>query len=70
MGIFSIFPDRASTTAGQVDALYAFLLVVGIVMTIVIFFAVAFFAFKYRRKDPHYPPRRSTARSLSKLRGA
>ena len=38
MGIFSIFPDRASTTAGEVDALYAFLLVVGIVMTIADFF--------------------------------
>src|SRR5579863_8195680 len=57
MGIFSIFPDRASTTAGEVDALYAFLLVVGIVMTIVIFFFVAFFAFKYRRKDPYYRPK-------------
>ncbi len=57
MGIFSIFPDRASTTAGEVDALYGFLLVVGIVMTIAIFFFVAFFAFKYRRKDPHYRPK-------------
>ena len=29
MGVFSIFPARASTAAGEVDALYAFLLVVG-----------------------------------------
>jgi cytochrome c oxidase subunit 2 len=57
VGIFSIFPDRASTTAGEVDALYGFLLVVGIVMTIAIFFFVAFFAFKYRRKDPDYRPK-------------
>jgi cytochrome c oxidase subunit II len=57
MGIFSIFPDRASTTAGEVDALYGFLLVVGIVMTIAIFFFVALFAFKYRRKDPDYRPK-------------
>ena len=28
MGVFSIFPDRASTSAGEVDALYTFLLVV------------------------------------------
>ena len=25
MGVFSIFPPRASTTAGEVDALYTFL---------------------------------------------
>ena len=57
MGIFSIFPDRASTAAGEVDALYAFLLVVGIAMTIIIFFFVAFFAFKYRRKGPDDRPK-------------
>ena len=40
MNGFSIFPERASTTAGEVDALYTYLLVVGIVMTALIFFAV------------------------------
>ena len=29
MGVFSIFPSRASVAAGEVDALYTFLLVVG-----------------------------------------
>src|SRR5271168_1961029 len=51
MGGLSIFPERASTTAGQVDALYAFLLVVCIAMTALIFAAVFFFAIKYRRKS-------------------
>jgi cytochrome c oxidase subunit 2 len=56
MGSFSIFPPRASTTAGEVDALYGYLLVVSIAMTALIFFAVFFFAVKYRRKSPSDPP--------------
>ncbi|MDP9112631.1 MAG: cytochrome c oxidase subunit II [Acidobacteriota bacterium] len=55
MGVFSIFPERASTTAGEVDALYAFLLVVAVGMTTLIFFLVFFFAIKYRRKSPDDP---------------
>lgn len=56
MPTFSIFPPRASTGAGQVDALYVYLLVVGIAMTVLIFFFVAFFALKYRRRSPEEPP--------------
>src|SRR5580693_4506108 len=48
---FSIFPERASTSAGQIDALYGFLLVVGIGMTLLIFASVFFFAIKYRRRS-------------------
>jgi cytochrome c oxidase subunit 2 len=51
MGDFSLFPARASTVAGEIDALYTFLLVVGIGMTIVIFSCVFFFAIKYRRRS-------------------
>jgi cytochrome c oxidase subunit II len=51
MGAFSIFPERASTSAGEVDVLYAFLLVVGIGMTLVIFASVFFFAIRYRRRS-------------------
>ncbi len=51
MGGLSIFPESASTTAGQVDALYIFLLVVCIGMTALIFAAVFFFAIKYHRKS-------------------
>ncbi len=55
MGQFSIFPPRASTTAGPVDALYVYLLVVSIAMTLLIFVAVTVFAFKYRRRSPDEP---------------
>lgn len=57
MGAFSIFPPRASLNAGEVDAPYGFLLFVGIVMTVLIFFFVFFFAVKYRRKSPDERPR-------------
>ena len=55
MGVFSIFPSRASATAGEVDALYTFLLAVGISMTMVIFLSVFFFAVRYRRRSPSDP---------------
>jgi cytochrome c oxidase subunit 2 len=51
MGGFSIFPERASTSAGQIDVLYGFLLVVGIGMTLLIFASVFFLAIKYRRRS-------------------
>jgi cytochrome c oxidase subunit 2 len=56
MPTLSIFPPRASPGAGQVDALYVYLLVVGIAMTVLIFFLVTSFAIKYRRKSPDDPP--------------
>src|ERR1700729_120772 len=57
MSGFSIFPPRASAGAGQVDALYGFLLLVGITMTLLIFFFVTFFALKYRRRGPGDRPK-------------
>jgi len=56
MPTLSLVPPRASTGAGQVDALYGYLLVVGIAMTVLIFVVVVFFALKYRRKSPDEPP--------------
>jgi cytochrome c oxidase subunit II len=44
-----LWPDQASTMAGQVDALYIYLLLVAGVMTALIFLAVAVLAIKYRR---------------------
>ena len=44
-----LWPDQASTSAGQVDALYIYLLLVAGVMTALIFFAVTVLAIKYRR---------------------
>jgi cytochrome c oxidase subunit II len=45
-----LWPDQASTMAGQVDALYIYLLLVSGIMTALIFFAVAVLAIKYRRR--------------------
>jgi cytochrome c oxidase subunit 2 len=41
--------------AGELDALYTFLLLVSATMTVLIFFLVFFFAVKYRRRSPHDP---------------
>jgi cytochrome c oxidase subunit II len=57
VGRLSIFPERASTVAGEVDALYAFLTAVSILMTVLIFFCVFLFAVKYRRRTPNDRPR-------------
>ncbi len=48
-----LWPDRASTIASQVDALYIYLLVVAGAMTALIFIAVAVLAIKYRRRPGH-----------------
>jgi cytochrome c oxidase subunit II len=47
---FPLWPDRASTTAASVDALYIFLLIVTALMTALIFTAVVYFAARYRRR--------------------
>lgn len=47
---FPLWPDRASTTAGNVDALYIFLLILSALMTGLIFVAVVYFAARYRRR--------------------
>src|SRR6266404_7862727 len=57
MDALTMFPVRASTTAGEVDALYGFLLAVSIAMTLLIFFFVFFFAIKYRRRSPDERPK-------------
>lgn len=52
-----MIPVQASTGAGQVDALYFYLVVVSGIMTIAIFACVLFFAVRYRRRDPDEIPR-------------
>jgi cytochrome c oxidase subunit 2 len=47
---FPLWPDRASTAAGNVDALFIFLLIVSGLMTALIFTAVVYFAARYRRR--------------------
>jgi cytochrome c oxidase subunit II len=47
---FPLWPDRASTAAGNVDALFIFLIIVSGLMTALIFSAVVYFAARYRRR--------------------
>src|ERR1700675_513874 len=44
-----LWPDQASTMAGQVDALFIYLLLVSGIMTALIFIAVTVLSIKYRR---------------------
>src|SRR5438309_729648 len=48
---FPLWPDRASSTAGNVDALFIFLLIVSGLMTLLIFTAVLYFAARYRQRQ-------------------
>jgi len=48
---FPLWPDRASTAAGNVDALYIFLLIVSGLMTLLIFTSVIYFAARYRQQQ-------------------
>ena len=47
---FPLWPARASTAAGNVDALFIFLLIVSGLMTLLIFTALVYFAARYRRR--------------------
>jgi cytochrome c oxidase subunit II len=47
---FPLWPDRASSAAGNVDALFVFLIIVSGLMTALIFAAVVYFAARYRRR--------------------
>jgi cytochrome c oxidase subunit II len=46
-----LFPPTASAQAGQIDALYWFLIAVSSVMTLLIFACIIVFAWKYRRRE-------------------
>ncbi len=48
---FPLFPEQASTVAGRVDALYLFLVGVGVFFASLIFLLVIYFAIKYRRRS-------------------
>jgi cytochrome c oxidase subunit 2 len=52
---FPFIPERASTVAGQVDALYFFLVGVSVFFSILIAVLVIFFAVKYRRSKHPIP---------------
>ena len=52
---FQLWPDTASSIAGQVDALYAFFVVVSAFFSLLIAFLVIFFAIKYRFRTGYIP---------------
>jgi cytochrome c oxidase subunit 2 len=47
------WPPAASAQAGNIDALYLFLVALSLFMTVAIFLAIFIFAFKYRRRPGH-----------------
>jgi cytochrome c oxidase subunit II len=51
MSPIQLFPEQASTIAPEVDHLLYFLLAVTVFFTLLIFFAILFFAVKYRRRS-------------------
>jgi len=48
--LLPLFPERASTMAGRVDALYFFLLAVAAFFIVLIASLIVYFSFRYRRK--------------------
>jgi cytochrome c oxidase subunit 2 len=59
MGELRLFPERASSFAGDVDGLYFFLIGVSVFFSLLIAGLVIYFAVKYRRRshsDPAPPP--------------
>lgn len=53
---FALFPERASTVAGEVDALYLFLVAVSVFFAVLIAALVVVFAVKYRRRSEEERP--------------
>ncbi len=49
-GHFPLWPESASTNAGNVDALYIFLLLVSGIMTTLIFTVLMVFAVRFRKR--------------------
>jgi cytochrome c oxidase subunit 2 len=47
-----LFPEQASTMAGEVDAFYFFMVAISALFSILIAFLVVFFAIRYRRRTP------------------
>src|SRR6185312_14289642 len=52
---FQLFPEAASSIAGQVDGLYAYLVLVSAFFSLLIAFLVVFFAVKYRKRSDEIP---------------
>src|SRR6201986_2097976 len=55
---FELFPEAASSIAGHVDALYAYMVLISAFFSLLIAFLVVFFAIKYRRRNDEIPAAR------------
>src|SRR5512145_434563 len=53
---FPLFPDRASTVAGDVDLLYLTLVAISVFFAVLISTLVVYFAVRYRRRSEHERP--------------
>lgn len=66
--VFKLLPEQASTVAGQIDALYVFLVAISVFFTILTAVLVVLFAIKYRRRSetevPEQPHEDSTLEIL------
>ncbi|MBI5508301.1 MAG: cytochrome c oxidase subunit II [Deltaproteobacteria bacterium] len=51
-----LFPERASSVAGDVDALFYFLVAVSVFFVLLIFGLIAYFVWRYRRRSPSDAP--------------
>src|SRR5262249_8974443 len=60
-----LFPEQASTVAGQVDALYFFLISVSMFFSVLIAGLVIYFAIKYRRRSEAEPPPQPAAPAVT-----
>lgn len=54
--VFKLLPEQASTVAGQIDALYVFLVAISVFFTILTAVLVVLFAVKYRRRSENEVP--------------
>jgi cytochrome c oxidase subunit 2 len=53
---FRLLPESASTTSGQTDAIVWFLTAISVLMTLVVFLLVVYFAIRYRRRTENEIP--------------
>lgn len=56
MSSLPFLPERASSVAGEVDALFFFLVAITVFFTVGISIAILFFAIRYRRRSPDERP--------------
>src|SRR5580765_2831770 len=47
-----LFPERASTMAGRVDALYFFLIAIAVFFSLLIAGLIVYYAVRFRRRSP------------------